>query len=680
MPKSLGTLGELFPDTAITCRIPGCNCLIQVSGEKALRHVAAGEAARPERMCDSCFSKFNTLEDKALRCTNPGCTNTWNWNRFQQLESLVQGNTGEPRGFCDSCRSRRRELKDQSLPCRMKGCKGTVLWTREQQWQDGADHPPSRLCPECAQHMRQLSDREIPCRIRGCTGSWLWNRFQQLETIVAGKNPEDPPKRMCRDCSLKLRSMKDVEVPCKIKGCSRTWTFSAYVQLEFLLNSTADTPPLGRMCPECFRFYESTQDRHIPCRHRGCNGSWNYSRAMQLHDWLENRTPAPRLCDTCSRKIKTTADLHVPCIVPGCTKTWKYPAADQVRDLCLGKVQVPSRRCASCEEFLGTTPPLTIACPRCSQTFSRSSYEQLMSKLGTFTPSDVCSSCIEKELSTQKPAQSPVTRENHIVVKMPANGRWNADPDLLHWPPHLTPDAITAVETADIRIVAIGDDLTWSGEKTENTWPFLLDKRLNDELKDMAIKVAVINAGMPRTTSVQTLQRLARDLNPFEPDLIVFNFAFADAHLELNRHDQTWRSRMTIEQTTEAIQEFCHRLKTVHRRLLYWTPNPILPHDLVDNTLGAEFTGWANAQEAYYDQYTAQVTRICANRNIPVLDLHSRFMINGKKSARKWMSDWHNHNATGAQNIANWMAEYILREKLLPLEILPVIQPAPIVN
>ena len=47
---------------------------------------------------------------------------------------------------------------------------------------------------------------------------------------------------------------------------------------------------------------------------------------------------------------------------------------------------------------------------------------------------------------------------------------------------------------------------------------------------------------------------------------------------------------------------------------------------------------------------------------------------------RKWMSDWHNHNATGAQNIANWMAEYILREKLLPLEILPVIQPAPIVN
>jgi lysophospholipase L1-like esterase len=473
---------------------------------------------------------------------------------------------------------------------------------------------------------------------------------------------------MCRGCLDKVRDLQDVVLPCRIKGCTRTWTFTAFAQLETLLNHDPADPPAPRMCPECFRFLGSAQDRTLPCRHRGCPNTWTYTKQMQLYDLAAGRKqPAPRLCRTCSERIRAATPRQEPCATPGCSNTWTYSPADQVRDLCAGKVAAPAHRCPECEAFLAKTQSTQLDCPGCGQPFAWSAYEQLLCKLGTFTRPERCSGCAEQQLALQRPAEPPIERLHHQVVRIPAAGRWHSDADAAQRPPHVLPETIAAVEAADVRIVAFGDDLTWSAADAAAAWPALLEARLNERLAGTA-RVAVVNAGLPHTTSRGGVLRIPRDVTPFGPQLVIFSFAFGDALLERRTHDRGWQPLLAPEEAFPAFEELCRRLQTLKCPLLYWTANPVLPLDLAEQAPQERgLVEWANAQEAHFDQILAHARHVCSARRIPVLDLRSRFEVNGKKSARKWMSDWYSHNASGAQNIAAWMADHLLHAKLLPL-------------
>lgn len=667
MAKSLGTLGDLFPDKKIQCCVRGCSSLLRLPGDKSTP-LPPPDPQRPDGMCDRCYAEFQQTQDQAVPCQSAGCTRTWTWSRMQQLEARVQGNRQPPAQLCGDCQNRRRDIQDRELPCKVKGCNRTFLWTRDEQWRDGSDNPPSRLCPDCVLDLRDLSDREVSCRISGCTHTWPWGRYQQLEHLLAGKKLDDPPRRMCRDCLDKVKALQDSPLPCKVKGCGKSWQFTAFSQLEWLLTRGPEEAPPLKMCPECFQHFNASKDVQVPCRHRGCSHAWTYGRHAQLLDRAAGRKQAPaRLCQSCAEAIKKNPDVDVPCAVPGCHNSWKYAAADQVKDRCQGKHSPTDRRCATCDEFLATVEPKNVPCARCSQDFPWSTYEQLLCKLGTFATPTRCASCAEQELSLQRPAAPPIHRQNRQVVRMPAGGRWNVDPALVHWPPHLTSDVLAAVQHADLRIVALGDDLTYSSDSRADAWPALLEKRLNDELAGKA-KVAVVNAGMPRTGSHQALVRWPRDVEPFSPHLIIASFAFADSLLDLNRHERAWHPLIAPETAAAGMNSLFPKLAGCGAKLLCWTTNPILATDWAESALGPEFMPWAIAEEAAHSQCVGHILRLCNNHHVPVLDLRSRFEVNGKKSARKWMSDWFNHNPAGAQNIALWMAEYILREKLLPVE------------
>lgn len=679
MAKSLGTLGDLFPDKQIQCCVRGCRNLLRLPGDKSpLPAPDAPDAQRPNGMCDACYARFQTLRDQQVPCAGDGCTQTWTWTPAQQLEALANGNPQPPKQLCAPCQARRRDLQDKPLPCKIKGCPNSFTWTREEQWHDGVDSPPSRLCQSCFQRLRDLDDKEVPCRIPGCTATWVWNRFQQLEHAAAGKALDAPPRRMCRDCMSKLRDLQDTPVPCKVKGCARTWMFTGFAQLEYLLSRGPGDPPPARMCPECFKFFSESQDRQIQCRHRGCPTTWLYTRQTQLHDWIGGRTQPPaRLCQPCTEKIKHTPDRAMPCAVPSCKNTWNYPAADQVRDQCAGKGDRTPRRCARCEEFLAQTKAATTICPRCQKESTWSAYEQLLCQLGAFATPGQCASCTEQELALQRPAELPIQRQNRHVVRMPGSGRWASDPLLSQArPPHIDADVIAGVEAADVRIVAFGDDLTYSAAQRQAAWPYLLEKRMNEELTGRA-RVAVVNAGIPHTTSQHALLRLSRDVMPFAPHLVIFSLAFGDALLNLDRYERQWPPLIPAEAAAAAMEQLCQRLKSLNCALLFWTTNPILPQDLADAAPEEDLAAWVTAQEASHHQRHAHALHLCATHHIPILDLRSRFEVNGKKSARKWMSDWCNHNAAGAQNIATWMAEYLLHADLLPLPQKPAEAPAP---
>ncbi len=671
MGRSLGTLGDLFPaDRNIQCCVRGCKSLVNFPGGETIPPEAANDPARPKDMCNTCYAVYQQAADRQVKCSADGCTCTWTWPRMAQLEARAEGHREPPQRLCEECLSKRRQLQDRQIPCRLKGCRNSFTWTKEEQWQEGADKPPARFCNDCFSKLRQLQDRELPCRVQGCRSSWTWPRFQQLEQLGTGKPLDPPPRRMCRSCLEKTQALKPAELPCRVKGCKGTWSFSPLLQLETLLTHGPEETLQPRMCPECFKQFNSTQDQKIPCRHRGCRHGWLYNRQMQLQDRAGGRTQPPaRLCQPCSEKIKQTPDLQVPCTVPGCKGTWTWPAADQVRDAAAGKREPPKdRRCPDCEKFLSETPPRSITCAKCGQSYDLTAYEQLLHKTGSFAETTRCASCAEQELSLKRPGELPIQRQGHHVVRMPAaGGPWSREPAIAQWPPHVNHDTITAAEAADIRVLVLGDDLSWGGTNPAESWPALLEQKLNQTL-DGKGKATVVNAGIPKTNSHQGAMRIPRDVVPFAPHLVIFSFAYGDACIEFNTDTDQFRRLIPAEAAQNGMAELVNALKRVKTRLLYWTPNPVLPHDtLAPQEHDTPRVTWANEQEAVYNQCQAHGVHLAQKAGVPVLDLRTRFEINGKKSARKWMADWLNPNREGANNIAAWMAETILREKLVPL-------------
>jgi len=662
---SLGSLGDFFPDKDIRCRIRGCNNVWQFSGADALHNVAQGKSTRPDRMCDECFAEFSKLTDKQVVCSTAECTHTWNWNRFAQLEAAKQGHTTPPRGFCEACKANLKKIKDAEVPCRMKGCERTWTWRKRDQMLSEDGKSPVRFCETCFGHLKRLQDVAVTCRMHGCDKTWHWNRYQQLEHIVAGKNIETHPKRMCQACFDTFKTLQDQNVPCKIDECKRTWVFNRYDQLEYKLKNGDESELPSKMCHECYRFFLDSRDRQLPCVVRGCRHTWTYTRSSQLHDWLNKRgRPGPRMCEECQKQLKELTPQDVECMVPGCSKTWSHPPEDQLRDQRQGKREPTAKRCPGCEEFLQANKPKEIPCEHCAKPIHWSSYEQLLCSLETFVKPTRCTACAGQELAMERPPER-FHADHHLIVRMPPNGPWQKDDRISHWPPHLTYDVIGNVEKADVRIVAFGDDLTVSAESVEKSWPFLLEKALNEALGEK-LKVAVVNAGIRRCTSRQAVQRFARDVAPFRPDLILFSFAFGDSLLRLNHRTEQWSPNIAHDEVGEAQESLFKKLSSTPAKLLYWTTNPVFPEDELGEKPSEMLRRWVRAQEATRDHCLRDTRHLCVTHNIPTLDLRSRFEVNGVRSAKRWMADWYMHNDTGGQNIATWFAQHILNGELLP--------------
>ncbi|MFA4945425.1 MAG: SGNH/GDSL hydrolase family protein [Lentisphaeria bacterium] len=654
MARSLGTLGDLFPDQPLACTVRGCQNMLAAGGP-------GGEPDRPKGMCDRCYAIWRELADKPMPCATPACPGTWAWSRMQQLEARIQGRKNPPPNHCEGCRVRRNQLQDKPVPCRIKGCKGTWLWTREEQSRAApAAPPPARFCPDCFRRFQALQDKPMPCRIRGCTHTWAWNRYQQLEWLATGRQLEEPPHRLCHSCLDKAAALQPAEIPCRVRGCKGTWSFSPYAQLEHLLSASASDPVMPRMCPECFKAFHALQDTPMPCRHKGCPGTWLYTRTQQLQDRAAGRTqPVPHLCPACVEAIRKTAPKPMPCTVPGCQGSWSYSPADQVRDRLAGRPEPGGRRCPDCDRFLNGHAPLQVACGKCGAEFKCSSYEQLLAHQGASTLPDTCPKCV-KFMAEQVQTMPHIKRPDHAVVRIPHHGRWNADPAIANLPPHFTPETIRAAEAADLRIACFGDGQTWSAANPAEAWPTLLAAKLAPLAAGR--RLAVVNAGIPHCTSAQALVRLARDVTPFAPHLVIFSFVQADSWIAA----ETLQPLRPAGELQEAAATLIQRLRAElpAARLLFWTGTPLLPQDLA--AAHPELAAWITLQEAAYNQGLAHSRHLAEQAGIPVADTARQFVVGGHKSAHKWMHDWHRHNAAGAENLATWLAAAIAQHQLLP--------------
>ena len=330
---------------------------------------------------------------------------------------------------------------------------------------------------------------------------------------------------------------------------------------------------------------------------------------------------------------------------------------------------ISAHRCNGCETFLAQHDPQTLNCRDCGTEIKWSAYEQLLVQRGKFKKPEVCPDCAEKEFSARRDNE-PVTEDHHHVVRIPAGGKWGSDRKIAQWPPHLDHEVVEKAEAADIRIVALGDDATYSAADRTESWPFLLEEKLNSHLMDHGKTAVVVNAGMPETTSAQALKRLPRDVWPFAPHLVLTSLICGDSRLPLADARRDWQNAANAEHSSKEMEQLLRTLKKGDTEVVFWTPNPIFPQELIREGAENGSRAWAEAQQSRRNQIQSHAIHVCHTLDIPVLDLHARFEVNGARSARKWMTDWQHHNAAGARNIATWMADYILsnRGELLGIE------------
>jgi hypothetical protein len=393
------TFSDLFVGRQVPCRLRGCERTWlwskeeQVSGGSGRGKGAALEP--PKRMCDPCAKRASEVADREVPCSKEGCGSTWRWTRFQQVEAWLRAREAEPkapRGFCDACRAQVNETQDKAVPCRVRGCDQTWTWPARQQVLAGPDGKPAdRMCERCETTFRGLEDQRLPCKIgRGkpnpCPGTFSYTKWAQLEALIKDK---EEPARMCDACAARYGALADQTQPCRIKGCDETWSWTRGAQLEAAVGSPGPMEPPERMCGGCYGKWSQLSDRELPCKRHGCSGTWTWKRGEQL-----SGKPAPaRLCAACVEAMSTLHDQEAPCEhqADGCPGTWTY---SRIAQLSAGhRKTAPHHPCPDCQAFLREARTREIPCQKCSAVITWPPHSQLMTRLGKWIEPTLCGQC-----------------------------------------------------------------------------------------------------------------------------------------------------------------------------------------------------------------------------------------------------------------------------------------------
>ncbi|WP_096330941.1 hypothetical protein [Nannocystis exedens] len=408
------SLFSAVQDKEMPCRIAGCENTWTWFAAQQIR--GFGQKP-PERMCDQHLAQFSELADREVHCRTPGCPNTWLWKRGAQLAELQRhGKLRKPARLCNECVAAERDTHDAEMPCKVEGCRRKWIWSRDAQLRHrlwvlrqrararalearahesaaeaaavAAEPAPSDLSAETANETAApLAEATAPATDEaaatpaggeaseageaGKAGPGKKRRRRRKQHMRAVPDPEGPPQRMCGLCAQKLGRLVAREVPCKVHGCVRTWTWDRAGQLRAWVQSGSDDvdfdpPAPKRMCETCREFCRKHPDREIRCGRPGCESVWMYKTGAQLQAFLAGRLQDPlKLCDECAKGefAKTIEEAGLPegaeimpCVVPACGGTWVYMPGQKLMHVPDGEL-APDRMCLKCKRERGLAPP-----------------------------------------------------------------------------------------------------------------------------------------------------------------------------------------------------------------------------------------------------------------------------------------------------------------------------------
>lgn len=410
------------------CRIAGCENTWTWFAAQQIR--GFGQKA-PERMCDQHLAQFSELSDREVACRTPGCPNTWLWKRGAQLAELQRhGKLRRPARLCNECVAAERDTSDADMPCKVEGCRRTWTWSRDAQlrhrlWvlrqrararavearaeqapeaeaaapveaaQEDMSPEAASPAPEALSSQPDAAAEATPEAAAEGTAEATSEataeataeateakatpgkkrRRRRKQHVRATPDPEGPPQRMCGLCAQKLGRLVAREVPCKVHGCVRTWTWDRAGQLRAWVLSGSDDVEFEpaapkRMCETCREFCRKHPDREIRCGRPGCEATWMYKTGAQLQAFLAGRLQDPiKLCDECAKGefAKTIEEAGLPegaeimpCVVPACDGTWVYLPGQKLMQVPDGEL-APDRMCLKCRRERGFATPEELA-------------------------------------------------------------------------------------------------------------------------------------------------------------------------------------------------------------------------------------------------------------------------------------------------------------------------------
>ena len=368
-------------DREMPCRIAGCSNTWTWFGTQQIRSLGKPE---PKRMCADHLATFEGIDDRQMPCRNTWCTNTWAWSRGAQLyQRERQDKLKPPHRLCDQCFEEDKTTEDTALECKIPECKNTWIWERQAQlrhraWvrrqqakidadeaEDAREHgeqvdagpdeaaPTVEVTPaielELATEVEIAPEVELATEVElapvdsqpGAEEQDRPGRKRRRKRRRKRKVHDGPPEKLCERCFERLGHLEPIEVPCKVHGCTTTWTWERDGQLRAWAGhdgqaNLAELPqPPRRMCNSCFEFVRHHTDREVACGRPGCAKSWTYKTGAQLQDFLAGRTQDPvRMCEECSRSQFTISSVAgvpmpegaevMPCMVAGCSGSWVY--------------------------------------------------------------------------------------------------------------------------------------------------------------------------------------------------------------------------------------------------------------------------------------------------------------------------------------------------------------------
>lgn len=168
-------------------------------------------------------------------------------------------------------------------------------------------------------------------------------------------------------------------------------------------------------------------------------------------------------------------------------------------------------------------------------------------------------------------------------------------------------------------IVCFGTSITrgYPYVPEHDTYPAVLERRLNRKLRHEQAAVRVVNAGVPGENTTEGLARIDSDVLSHRPDLVVVEFACNDVRYEPHK-------RVELAEFRSNLHEIIERIRAVCTQIIICTPTPILDAFHAYSQQVDFYAPWGGCNSALME-YDEVIRNVAAELSVVLCDLKGAF-------------------------------------------------------
>jgi lysophospholipase L1-like esterase len=151
-----------------------------------------------------------------------------------------------------------------------------------------------------------------------------------------------------------------------------------------------------------------------------------------------------------------------------------------------------------------------------------------------------------------------------------------------------------------------------------DTYPALLERRLNRKLRAEQTETRVVNSGVPGENTVEGLARIEEDVIAHAPALTIIEFACNDVRYEPEKRVELDDFRANLTEMIDEIQHIC-------TDIIVCTPTPIVDEFHVYSQEVDFYEPWGGCNNALLE-YDEVVREVVSEHEVVMCDLQQAFM------------------------------------------------------